>query len=226
VPVHYLGPFTLKCPSCHAWHWLAEKRSKSTVREPEYAECCRFGEVRIDFLDPLPLEFRPLFDGVGWRGTEFLRNIRRYNKALAFTSTGGSGRILNSSYDGHGPPLYKIQGEIYHRMGPLLPDEQKPPVYSQMYIYDHAEALQYRMGNNRERVESTMRTLQIVLKRDHSFVDVYQQAFELANITELSEYRIQLNFRKGSDRRRYNLPTAAEELALIIPGDENTFANA
>jgi hypothetical protein len=71
-----------------------------------------------------------------------------------------------------------------------------------------------------------METLQTVLERDNLFVEVYQQANQLARTTALTEYRIQLNFCKGSDRRHYNLPTSDNELAIIIPGDEDAFANS
>jgi len=37
---------------------------------------------------------------------------------------------------------------------------------------------------------------------------------------------LQLDFVKGSDRRRYNLPTGPNELTLIIPGDEDSCANS
>jgi len=51
VEEHYFGPFTDKCPHCHALHWLAEKQAKSSKKHPDFAECCRAG---IDFLDPIP----------------------------------------------------------------------------------------------------------------------------------------------------------------------------
>jgi Helitron helicase-like domain at N-terminus len=72
----------------------------------------------------------------------------------------------------------------------------------------------------------TLNTLQTVLRCCHPFTDVYQQAFQLTRETSLQEYRLQLNFRQGSDHRRYNLPTATNELALIIPGDEDSLANS
>jgi len=42
-------------------------------------------------------------------------------------------------------PCYKIQGELYHRLGPLQPGSGQQPMYSQLYIYDHEEAIQYRL---------------------------------------------------------------------------------
>jgi hypothetical protein len=226
VEQHYLGSFDVQCPHCHALHWLAEKRAKSKKTSPDFAECCKVGEVNVELLDPLPPDLARLYEGVNRQAVEFRLHIRLYNKALAFTSTGGSGHLLGTSYDGRGPPLYKIQGEIHHQIGPILPNEGEPPCYSQMYVYDHNEALQFRSQRNPLRDVDTMHTLQSLLERQHPFVDVYEQAYRLTETTLISEYRIQLDFRKGSDRRRYNLPTAANELALLIPGDEDACANS
>lgn len=44
--------------------------------------------------------------------------------------------------------------------------------------------------------------------------------------TDLTQYRLQLNFCKSADCCRYNLPTTDSELALIISDDEDTMANA
>ena len=71
-----------------------------------------------------------------------------------------------------------------------------------------------------------MDMLQSVLECCNPYVDVYQQAFNLSENTTLPEYHIQLDFRKGSNRCQYNLPTALEELAMLIPGDKNALANA
>ena len=41
----------------------------------------------------------------------------------------------------------------------------------------------------------------------------------------MPEYRIQLDFHKCSDCRRYNFPSTSQELAVTIPGDEHALAN-
>jgi hypothetical protein len=86
---------------------------------------------------------------------------------------------MGELFDGKGPPSYKIQGELYHRLGSLLPDEAAAPTYSQLYVYDHQEALRYRMLKNSRRREATMTTLQTLLARTHPAVPSYKQAFEL-----------------------------------------------
>ena len=225
VAAHYLGTLSHQCSFCRALHWIAEKKATSSIARPVFGECCKSGEVDLPLLDPLPHDLQQLYNGRDRRAVDFRRHIRLYNKALAFTSTGGHQHLVGSSYDSRGPPQYKIHGEIFHRLGPLQPERGVLPVFSQLYVYDHNEALQYRKRLNPERDPVLMERLQTMLEHSHPLIDVYTQAYRLVQETSLTEYRLQLDFRKGCDRRRYNLPTADNELALIIPGDEDAIAN-
>ncbi len=110
---------------------------------------------------------------------EFWENIRFYNKAVAFTSTGGSGRIMGKLFDSRGPPSYKIQGDLYHRLGPLLLDANDAPTYSQLYIYDPTKVLSYCMHKNLDCWQATMFILQSILNEHHPTIPVFKQAFEL-----------------------------------------------
>ncbi|KAF8260009.1 hypothetical protein EI94DRAFT_1420076, partial [Lactarius quietus] len=139
------------CSHCHALHWLAEKKSNSSLENPVFTDCCNNGKIDIPFLDALPNPMIPFFEEVNDRACEFKKNICLYNKALAFMSTGGSGGPLRVTLDRQGPPYYKIQGEIHHQLGPLVPNAGNVPVFSQLFVYDHSEALQYRTVSNPER---------------------------------------------------------------------------
>ena len=35
-----------------------------------------------------------------------------------------------------GPPIFKMQGQICHRIGSLFPEEGVQPKFSQLYFYD------------------------------------------------------------------------------------------
>jgi hypothetical protein len=47
-------------------------------------------------------------------------------------------RSVNS---GNGPPVFKIFGQVCHRIGSLLPHGDAPPKFAQLYIYDTANEL-------------------------------------------------------------------------------------
>jgi len=213
----------IECSHCHALHWKGEMRG---VGDTSFRDCCQHGQVMLSPLSFPPQQLFDLYHGENSAAIEFRENIRFYNKALAFTSTGGSGRIMGELFDGNGPPSYKIQGEMFHRLGSLLPNEGTAPTYSQLYVYDPQEALRYRMLRNPRRRESTMLTLQTVLARTHPAVPAYKQAFELTRRAELPHYVIQLDLKPATDRRRYNLPSTQQELAVIIPNDSRTRANS
>ena len=217
---HYLGSLDHECPYCHALHWVAE-----AVRPDEYGQCCLHGKVYVPFLPRPPNDLYMLYCSNDRRGRSFRTHIRQYNKAFAFTSTGGPGHIDGSMFDGRGPPSYKIQGELYHQLGPLQPEEGRRPLYSQLYIYDPTEALAYREGNNPATCPEIMSLLQRVLLQNNPFVPVYEQAKALTENVVLPEYRLRLDFLRAMDRRRYNLPRGQNELAAIIPGDVETCIN-
>lgn len=85
----------------------------------------------MEFVNPLPpnLYWYYVDDHEAQDATEFRSHIRRY-KAFAFTSSGGSFRLDGRVLDGHGPPCYKIQDELFHQIGPLLPENPQAPLYS------------------------------------------------------------------------------------------------
>ena len=58
----------------------------------------------------------------------FIRSIRSYNSMFAFTSLGA--KIDIGINRGPGPYVFKINGQVHHRIGSLLPDEGRPPVYA------------------------------------------------------------------------------------------------
>ena len=70
----------------------------------------------------------------------FHKYIRNYNSAFAFTSFGGKiDHGINQA--GRGPYIFKVNGEVYHQHGSLIPDDNTNLQYAQLYFFDAAEAL-------------------------------------------------------------------------------------
>ncbi|KAH9042406.1 hypothetical protein EDB84DRAFT_1576635 [Lactarius hengduanensis] len=194
INAHYLGRMDSECRFCCALHWVAERRVGSPVSNPQYGSCCLRGKVQIDFVARLPDVLYGLYSSDSAQAKEFRLHLRRYNKVFAFTSTGGSGRLDGTMFNGRGPPSYKIQGEVFHQIGPLSPEENQAPLYSQLYIYNPADALERRNDNNRVTRPATMSLLQDVILSYHPFIEVYKQAQELLTSTDLPEYYLKLDF--------------------------------
>ena len=157
-----------------------------------------------------------LLSGQNHIAKQFRENIRKYNNALAMTSL--DCKVDESvNRNGAGPYVFKVHGQLSHKAGSLLPSEGQTPLYSQLYIYDGSEALNYRMGHaaNHNLDRGTMQILQDTLYNHHPGVAMYKQALELtANMPPEHQCKSVLRFDERTDRRRYNLPAAG-----IIPGD-------
>jgi hypothetical protein len=180
IKTHYLGKMNVTCEHCNALHWLQERvlymGSKYT---PKFGLCCDHGHVKLPPTLPPPPELLDLFKDDSSVGKEFRENIRRYNAAFAFVSLGcklneGMGR-------GGGPYSFRVDGELYHMIGSLLPEPGDPPSYAQLYFYDPLEALDHRMANvhNRNLNCHTMQALQTLLTNCNPYVQLYKSAREI-----------------------------------------------
>ena len=63
---------------------------------------------------------------------------------FAFTSMGG--KIDHTVNKGRGPYCFRLHGENYHVAGTLMPKTDKPPKFSQLYIFDTANEIQNRIN--------------------------------------------------------------------------------
>ena len=72
----------------------------------------------------------------------FRHHIRSFNSVFAMTSIG----VHEAEIPGYGPPTFKIQGMIHHRIGSLLPLDNQPPRFMQIYFYDNDDAITYRLS--------------------------------------------------------------------------------
>jgi hypothetical protein len=178
-PEHDLGSFTITCLSCGALHWLDEHLSSSSKTNPKFGICCYSGKISLPFLHPLPQELHHLFTTSDDRGKAFCHHIHNYNNALAMTSVGRD--VDDTLNNGGGPWIFKLHGELTHKIGSLLPPSGSTPSYAQLYIHDTEEALQHRMNNryNSALDPATMWELQDVLYHCHPAVQLYKQAAQL-----------------------------------------------
>lgn len=155
----------------------------------------------------------------------FRDHIWDYNRALSFTSLGV--KEDHSVNRGRGFPVFRIQGELCHKAGALLPRDGRSPTYAQLYVIDSREALQHQMENNLDHNvrRDTMESLQNLLRENHQYAAIYMHAYEILRNEESEDVCIRLRVAPGSqntlERRRYNLPTA-DEIAVVLPGDQST----
>jgi hypothetical protein len=214
---HDLGRMEVKCRCCGALHWMDEKLCDSSRSNPIFGMCCNSGKVVLPILRDPPQSLKTLLERSDRQGRDFRENIWKYNRAFAFTSLQVTeDHSINERC--RGPPVFRIQGELHHRGGPLLPAVDRPPTYAQLYFYDSQAALEYRCHQNSGLNPDTLRTLQDMLLEHHQYASIYRHAYEiLERYDPNDDVAIHLRVAPGHDRRRYNLPTA-DEVAVILPG--------
>ncbi len=151
---------------------------------------------------------------------EFRENIRTYNTTFAFTSLGTE--IDKTINTGYAPWVFRIHGELCHRISSLRPRIGEAPKYSQLYIYDPRMALQARAHYNPELRRDTLQILQDTLMASHQYAPVFRFAYEWLSEQERAagegqDLSIRLVVDPSRDRRRFNLPTA-DDIAVLLPG--------
>ncbi|XP_047133196.2 uncharacterized protein LOC124811515 isoform X1 [Hydra vulgaris] len=189
--------------------------------------CCHNGKIALAPLPPITQALQDLFTGSYVdcnANANFLKHIRNYNACLSFASfTANVVQPMN-----HGLPCFKICGQIFHRVGNLRPDQDIPPIYSQLYIYDPLAALNFRMQHyaNDLCLRDLMFQLQTIIMEQSPFALAFKNMAEVedeeirkAAIEGRSASVVKMSLLEGGDRRRYNLPSH-DEVAVVFVGED------
>ncbi|KAI9104903.1 hypothetical protein DFS34DRAFT_605037, partial [Phlyctochytrium arcticum] len=101
---------------CDARVWDKESTGRANGLNL-YGICCAKGKVHLPNLPTTPPLLAQLFNP---DDPQEKSEVRQYNTALSFTSLGAKvdRRVTNRV---GGRPVYRIQGEVRHRIGSLLP---------------------------------------------------------------------------------------------------------
>ncbi|PKY59706.1 hypothetical protein RhiirA4_482684 [Rhizophagus irregularis] len=145
-----------------------------------------------------------------------LSSPRAYNGILACSSFGAS---IDESFQGQGVSNFKIHGQIYHRIGSLMPDEGQKPVFVQLYIYDtdHENSNQFRIM--RDLNGEILKNLQNMLDTYNPYIQNFRQVRDLLqNDADSAEISMRIYCDRSNDACRYNAP-AASDVAVIMVGD-------
>jgi hypothetical protein len=189
-----------------------------------YNNCCKARKVLVPPYKPRPEPLASLarFDG-NTSSKRFMKNIRQYNCMFAFTSMGA--HIDDSVNDGHGPPVFKIYGQVHHHIGSLLPPDDSPPKFIQLYIYDTSNEVKNRLqclGSsdtpNGSLQPSIADALMKMLDRCNPLVKKFRIARERLEEYPEEDFIIRLIGAREGDSVQYNLPTT-DDLAMLVVGD-------
>ncbi|CAN1780530.1 ATP-dependent DNA helicase PIF1 [Linum perenne] len=108
------------------------------------------------------------------------------------------GKVNHSLNQGRGPYTFSISGQIYHRIGSLLPSEGVKPKFGELYIYDTENEVKNRIDGY------------------NILVKTFRYARERLMGDNVHQLKIKLFAQRRTDGREYDLPTGDELAALIV----------
>lgn len=178
--------------------------------------CCSGGKVFLQQLNDPPEPLKSLVTNESRESKKFLKVIRKYNSCFQMTSFGTSHPIQHQGY----MPTFKIQGQIYHKAGSLLPLHNEAPKFLQIYFMgDEIEQANHRGNHNPGTENHIILSLQQMLHQHNTYVQCFKTAIEKMPNDEMQIVIRSDKTPDGSHVRRFNAPTV-NEVAIVISGND------
>ncbi|XP_050058802.1 uncharacterized protein LOC126550758 [Aphis gossypii] len=176
--------------------------------------CCANGKVKLIPLDPPPEPLYSLVSGIGTDSIHFLTNIQQYNNCFQMTSFGATNVVRENFM-----PTFKIQGQIYHRAGSLLPVSDSDNKFLQIYFMGNSpQEIDLRCAHNNLVKRSIVEQLQTLFHQHNQLIILFKTALDLM---PSDNHKIVIRADKtpaGQHTRRFNAPTI-DEVAIVVVGE-------
>ncbi|XP_025831529.1 uncharacterized protein LOC112904787 [Agrilus planipennis] len=199
-----IGEMTIICKYCKALKYSGESTGL----------CCAGEKVKLPQLVPPPDPLRSLVSGIGNDSKHFLANIQKYNSCFQMTSFGAT-HIIQDNF----MPTFKIQGQIYHLLGALLPLPDADYQFLQIYFMGNSDAeVDKRCAHNPTVKRTIIQELQMFLHQNNNLVNIFKIALDRM---PSDSHNIVIRADKipaGENTRRFNSPTI-DEVAVVIVGE-------
>ena len=146
-----------ECKNCHALKF----------RNGAPGICCASGKVVLPPLTTPPEPLQSLIAGASDDSKLFLRKTRKFNSCFQMTSFGAT-KIHDHTSDGRNfESTFKIQGQVYHKLGSLMPMHNDEPKFLQIYF----------MGSDEERVAIRCQYNFIERAEERTIVEMLENIF-------------------------------------------------
>ncbi|KIH47497.1 hypothetical protein ANCDUO_22443 [Ancylostoma duodenale] len=149
------------------------------------------------------------------RFVRICQNIRKYNACFQMTSFGTTAVVQEAGF----MPTFKVQGQIYHRAGSLLPPPNEDPKFLQIYfVADEQQQADRRCESIDGKRKNIVLNLQRMLHQHNNLVKVLKTALEKM---PTDKYKVVIRADKrprGEHERRFNAPTV-NEVAVVMVGE-------
>lgn len=205
IPLVDIGKMDFLCPYCEAYKF--EKEAPGM--------CCSNGKVELQSLKAPPEPLLEYISGETKISKHFLNNVSKYNACVNMTSFG----VTNNCNNGF-MPTFKIQGQIYHRIGSLLPMNNDSEKFLQVYFLgNESSEVDKRLGNTAGLKREIISKIQNLLHKHNGLITIFKYALEHM---PTDEYQLVMKADKISTnihKKRLNVPTT-NEVAIVMVGDE------
>ncbi|KAK9666496.1 hypothetical protein RND81_14G188700 [Saponaria officinalis] len=188
--------------------WYEERVKKTSTKvRVNFNMCCRDEKIQLQKLKDPHQFLKNLTDySKGNVARKFREHIRMYNSAYAFTSMGAK---IDKSVNGtQGPYTFRISGQNCHFIGSLLPIDDRPPSFIQLYVYDTSKELELRANTVGQYDGSCKLDKEIFI----GLKEMIDEEDENINL------KIRLICNRENRDKTYSDPTASEIAALIVGG--------
>jgi hypothetical protein len=216
-----LGSLEHACIYCKALFWHRETSRVLPCGAPYYPLCCHRGRVQLPPVKNPPEPLRSfLHPNSGPEGKDFRENIRSYNSVLAFSSMGA--KIDYSLEKSRGPYVYKISGQICHRVGSLLPEDGQQPKYAQLYVCDVQDEIESRIAalegkEKKKRVQpDVVRRLVHMLDENNWVAQCFRMAKDRFKEPDCENLSLRLVGSRRSHGVQYERPSGSEVAGLVV----------
>ncbi|VVC25441.1 Hypothetical protein CINCED_3A005442 [Cinara cedri] len=210
-----------ECPHCHA---LKFKNEPAGVY-------CASGKVQLPEIETPSEPLNGLLIGTDPDSNVFLKSIRTFNSCFQMTSFEATEIVRNTNATGQQySSTFKIRGQVYHKMGSLLPMPNEPHTFLQIYFMggeDSGSALANRVNarcdyNNLDSfyARRIVSELDALLNEHNELLKIFKSHMHKL---QSDNHAIVINSDKTPARehiRRFNAPVV-DDVAGIMVGNKS-----
>ncbi|KAL4141455.1 hypothetical protein QTP88_004092 [Uroleucon formosanum] len=179
--------------------------------------CCNIGKTQLDPLQLPPETLRSLLEGDHPGHDHFINRTRKYNSCFQMTSFGAK-QIVEEGF----VPKFKVQGQVYHLYGNLIPTTQENPQFFQIYfVGENEKEIQLRCSLYPEVKQALVKQLQNMLHTENEYNRELKTTIDNASQNNTNFQVVIHADRKPANGHKgcYNAATT-NKVALVIVGQQ------